>query len=119
MADMERILVAWTGVAGLPGVSVFYGTVGASANADIKTFFTAIAGLCPLGLSWTIPGSGDLVDDATGSLTGSWVNAGGGGTVAASGASQHAAGCGADCYRRKGQILLQRGFDKPRTAALR
>jgi hypothetical protein len=95
MTDMERIVVAWNGVSGLPGVSVFYGDVGGSANATLKTFFTACQSLFPTGLSWTVPGAGDLIDDATGALTGSWVNAGGGGTVAASGAAAHAAGTGA------------------------
>jgi len=95
MADLERIVVTWTGLSGLPGVSVFYGALGASANADIKTFFTAVQSIFPAGLSWTIPGNGDLIDDATGDLSGVWVNTGGGGTVAASGAAAHAAGTGA------------------------
>lgn len=95
MADMERIVVEWQGAVGLPGVSVFYGDVGGSANADIKTFFTALVANFPAGLTWTIPSSGDLVDDATGALTGVWVNAAGG-TVAATNASAYAAGVG--CY---------------------
>lgn len=95
MADMERIVVVWSGLAGLPGVSVFFGTVGASANAGVKAFFTSVASVIPTGCSWDIPGSGDLIDDATGTLTGVWTNAGGGGTVAASGSTSHASGCGA------------------------
>jgi hypothetical protein len=95
MADMERIVVQWTGAAGLPGLSVFFGDVGGSANATLKTFFTAIQSLFPAGLTWTVPGNGDLIDDATGNLSGVWVNTGGGGTVSASGGGNYAAGCGA------------------------
>lgn len=105
MADMERIVVAWSGVAGLPGVSVFYGDLAGSANADVKTFFTAIAGVFPLGLSWTIPGSGDLIEDTTGALSGTWVNGAGGGVVAASGAAQHASGVGAYVNWRTGAVV--------------
>jgi len=95
MADIERIKVVWSGLTGLPGLSVFYGDAGGSANADIKTFFTSIAALFPTPLTWTIPGNGDLVDDATGTLTGIWTNTGGGGTVNAAGSPPYAAGVGA------------------------
>jgi hypothetical protein len=108
MADMERIVVTWTGLSGLPGVSVFYGDLAGSANADIKTFFTAIAGLCPLGLTWTIPGNGDLIEDTTGALSGTWVNGAGGGSVAASGAAQHASGVGAYINWRTGAVVSGR-----------
>ena len=96
MTDIERIPVAWTGANGLPGVSVFYGAVGASANADLKTFFTALVGTFPTGLTWSIPGAGDIIDDVTGHLSGIWVNGAGGGSVIASGPTPHASGVG--CY---------------------
>lgn len=95
MANIEKIEVLWSGATGLPGVSVFYGGSGLAANAAIKTFFTAVQSLFPAGLQWQIPTSGDTVDVASGVLTGSWVNAPGGGTVVASGAANYAAGCGA------------------------
>jgi len=105
MADLERIVIPWTGLSGLPGVSVFYGELAGSANADLKAFFTAIQGQFPFGLSWTIPGGGDLIEDSTGALSGTWVNTGGGGTVAASGASAHAAGTGAYVNWRTGAVV--------------
>lgn len=105
MADIERIVVVWSGLAGLPGVSVFYGSLGGSANAAIKTFFTSIQGVFPAPLSWAVPGNGDLIDDATGNLSGVWVNAGGGGVVNASGAAPHAAGVGAYVNWRTGAIV--------------
>jgi len=95
MADLERIPVVWSGTSGLPGVSVFYGEVGGSANADLKTFFTAIASVFPAPLTWQVPGNGDLIDETTGILSGTWINTGGGGVVAASSTGVHAAGVGA------------------------
>jgi len=108
MADLERIVVEWTGLSGLPGVSVFYGELAGSANADLKTFFTAIQSVFPAGLSWTIPGSGDIIEDSDGGLNGVWINTGGGGTVAASGAAAHAAGVGAYVNWRTGATIGRR-----------
>jgi len=108
MADLERIVVVWNGTSGLPGASVFYGALGASANADIKTFFTSIQSLFPAGLTWAVPGNGDLLDDATGILTGVWINTGGGGTVSASGAAAHAAGVGAYVNWRTSTVIGRR-----------
>ena len=105
MADMERIIVRWAGVSGLPGLSVFYGDVAGSANADLKTFFTAIAQRFPVPLTWQIPGSGDLIDDVSGTLSGTWVNGAGGGIVAATGAAQYAAGVGAYVNWRTGAVV--------------
>lgn len=108
MADLERIIVVWSGLQGLPGVSVFYGGLAGSANAAVKTFFTSCQSLFPAGLSWAIPGGGDLIDSATGLLTGTWVNGAGGGTVAASGAVPHAAGCGAYVNWKTGVVIGRR-----------
>lgn len=105
MANIQRILVVWAGTTGLPGVSVHYGTTGGTANADLKTFFTSVAGVFPLGLQWTIPGNGDEVDENSGTLSGTWTNSGGGGVVAASGAAQHAAGVGAYVNWNTGSII--------------
>ena len=95
MADLERIPVVWSGTSGLPGVSVFYGELAGSANADLKAFFTAIASVFPAPLTWSVPGNGDLIDETTGLLSGTWINSGGGGVVAASSTGVHAAGVGA------------------------
>lgn len=104
MAIIERIVVTWQGAVGLPGVSVFYGDLGASANADIKTFFTSLVGLFPAGLTWTVPSSGDTIDDGTGALSSSWVNVAGG-TVAATNATAYAAGCGAYVNWNTGSVV--------------
>jgi len=108
MTDMERILVVWTGQTGLPGVSVFYGASGALANASVKAFFNSVKGAFASSLTWTIPGSGDVIEDTDGSLVGSWSNAGGGGTVTGSSAGAFGAGCGLYVKWNTGQIVGSR-----------
>lgn len=96
MVAMNRVRVTWQGLTGLPGVSTFYFDPGfPNAIADIKTFFTAIGGLFQNSLSWTVPGSGDTLDDSTGTLTGGWTASGAGTVVATGGvSSSYAAGVG-------------------------
>ena len=94
MANLQRIVCTWTGTSGLPGVSVFYGASGGTANADIKTFFTAIKDVLANPTSVSIPGSGDLIDDVTGTLTGAWSNPAGAGTATSAGSNIYAAGVG-------------------------
>lgn len=94
MTDIDRVEVTWTGLSGLPGVSVFYTVAGSNAPASLVTFFTAIQSVFPAGLSWTVPSSGDTIESTDGVLQGGWTGSGGA-TVAASGAAAHAAGTGA------------------------
>lgn len=95
MTTMRRLRVTWDGIGGLPGLSTFYYGVATPNVSDCKTFFTAVAGLFPGSLTWTIPNSGDELDDATGALTGAWTGTGGGTVSGAGGALTYAAGTGA------------------------
>lgn len=90
MADIERIRVIWSGIAGMPGVSTFYSLDAAAVLAPLRTFFVAVAGAIPTGCSLQIQADGDKINDATGDLIGSWagdaqavVNGGEGGNYAA------------------------------------
>lgn len=95
MASIDRVLVTWTGANALPGVSVFYGTPGAPALAnDLYAFFDAIKALIPSVVTLTIPAAGDMVDDVTGALSGTW-SASGVGTIGGIGPGAYAAGVGA------------------------
>lgn len=88
MPGIERITVAWTGNITGDGISVFYVAAGTTtAPAAIKAFFTTLAGWMPTGMAWDIPSTGEVIDDATGTLTGVWAHAGGG-TVSSSGGTQ-------------------------------
>ncbi len=92
---MRRVRVEWNGLGGLPGLSTFYYGVASPNVSDLVTFFTAIKGLFPSGVSWTIPSGGDEINDADGKLTGSWVGSGGGTVVGSGGNIPYAAGTGA------------------------
>lgn len=95
MANIERMRVTWSGapVTG-DGLSTFYFKSGSAAPAAVKTFFTAMAPYIAAGVSFDVPTSGDVIDEATGGLTGVWAAAGGG-VVASSGNAEHAQGVGA------------------------
>lgn len=107
MATIRRCEVLWTGLVGLPGVSVFYAPSGTDPSGSLSTFFNAIKAQFPTGLSWGIPHEGDELNDATGELTGSWSGAGGS-TVTATGDSHFAAGCGAYVNWSTGAIVSGR-----------
>lgn len=86
VGNLKKIVVQWNGETGLPGVSVFY-ALAASTNpvGDLNTFFTAIRGLFATNLTWTLPGSGDLIDENSGHVTGGGWTSTGSGTVSANG----------------------------------
>ena len=94
MANIVRVRVEWQGLTGLPGISTFYcGTTDADIS-ELTALYTAVKGLFPTGLSWTIPSVGDTIDDATGVLTGTAPLTGGGSVTATGGAGSYAAGVG-------------------------
>lgn len=97
MTTLNRLVINWQGpmVKGT-AVSVLHysGAEGDSPPvAAVVSAFNAVKTLFPIGLSWTIPGSGDKIDDTTGNLDGVWASAGGA-TVSATGAAQCAGGVG-------------------------
>ena len=95
MSDLKKIVVTWTGLTGLPGVSVFYGKeTAANPVSDLNTFFTSIQAKFPSGLSWQLPAAGDTIDSATGHPSGSWTSTGGGSVSGSGGAAPYAAGTG-------------------------
>lgn len=105
MTTVRRLRVGWSGasVTG-PGVSTFYtlGT-GAALNSAVNVFFTAIKSSFPTVTTWTIPTSGEELDDNTGNVTGVWT----GGTPATlngSGVPEHAQGVGGRIVWKTGGI---------------
>lgn len=88
MASIREILVDWTTVAGSGFRSVTYWTVGtavASQRAALESFLDALNAAQTTNTSYVIETVGREVDEATGTLTGTWSDAtvrGGTGTVA-------------------------------------
>jgi hypothetical protein len=74
MSGLNRVTVAWQGWPGSPGVSHFYlDTVPAQTSINaIRQFFSAWAFALPSGMTITVPGSGDIVEDVSGKLAGTW-----------------------------------------------
>jgi hypothetical protein len=95
MANLARVRVEWSGsgVVG-PGLSTFYfAEEGSGWTAALGTFFETIKPQFHTTVSWRIPGSGDLIDVASGELSGTWTD---GAEILKNGSSvlQYAAGCG-------------------------
>jgi hypothetical protein len=75
MTTLYRHQTVWGGIAGMPATTTLYSTA-IPIPANIKAFYTAIKTYLPNGLSLSIKGSGDTIEDSTGVLNGTW-NAGG------------------------------------------
>lgn len=69
---MSRIRATWTGFPGAPGVSTFYSLNPAADLPLIHGFFAALIGSLPADVTIQVEGSGDVIDETTGNLTGGW-----------------------------------------------
>jgi len=94
MASLRRIPVTWSGLTGLPGLSVFYADMATDAGANLATFFSSVSNRFPNGLSWSTPASGDVISDATGAITGAYTGATVISQTGSGGATAYAAGVG-------------------------
>lgn len=74
MATLNKIPVSWGSWPGAPGVSTFY-TFGGNLDNDtaaLRTFFNALITLIPSGITLSVPGVGDDIDDSDGLINGAW-----------------------------------------------
>lgn len=92
--NLRKYVVVWSGLPGLPGISVHYSGETDDMTVQLAAWFTGMQSIFPAGLQWAIPNTGDKISDDTGILTGAWTG-GTAATVNASGAAPHAAGTGA------------------------
>lgn len=105
MATVRRIEVVWSGLNGLPGVSVIHSLDSVTgALAAIRAFFLACQSVFPSGLTFSFPASGDTFESTTGVLVGGWSDTAVA-TVPASGAVAYAAGVGAFVKWNTGAIV--------------
>lgn len=75
MTALARVRVALTGFPGGPGVATFYGLDGGVLSADLQTFFSTAGTLFMSNVTIQIPPGGDIIEDTTGVITGSWAGA--------------------------------------------
>lgn len=95
MPNLARVRVTWTGTPLVgPGVSTFYFDEAHSGfNADVRAFFDSFKLQIPVGITWGFPASGDIIDDVTGDLVGTWTDPTGGG-LTSTGTGSFALGVG-------------------------
>lgn len=109
MANLCRVRAFWGGptvVGG--GVSTFYFDEAASGFIPaLGTFFTSVLGRTPTGTSVTLPNSGDLIDIATGALSGTWTDTAHVGALSSAGTG-YASGVGARIVWRTSGIRNSR-----------
>lgn len=74
MATLARIRIALGGGAIIgPGVTTFYfADAHTGFVSDVGAMFTSLASRFPSQMTYSIPSSGDLIDDTTGDLVGVW-----------------------------------------------
>lgn len=93
---MNRLKVRWSGSAVVgDGLSVLYFRSAATTVAPVLSFFSSVANKFPAELSWTVPGEGDVIDEATGTIVSGWSLPGGGVQPASGTDTRYAAGVGA------------------------
>jgi len=69
-----RVALGGTGQVG-PGVSTFYfADAHTGFVADLTAFYEDLKDRFPQGMTVSVPNSGDLIDEATGTLTGTWTD---------------------------------------------
>lgn len=95
---LNRVVVSWAGpqIAGAAQTVLhFQASDSAAPNvAGLVTAFTTLAPAIPTGVTITVPGTGDQIEDTTGILEDVWT-APGGSTISCSGSASAAAGVGA------------------------
>lgn len=105
--QLNRVVCEWSG-GGVVGRAVtvlhYAGDVGAPNAATIVSAFQQLAPIIPAGVVVTIPGSGDIINDTNGQLTGTWTSAGGGPAVM-NGLNTSAAGVGGCITWKTGQVV--------------
>jgi len=72
MATLAKVVALWQSWPGAPGYSVFYANNLNPALAPYQSFFETIKALIPSGTTISIQGTGVLIDDASGAITGTY-----------------------------------------------
>lgn len=73
MATLSRVRAVWQNWPGAPGYSTFYFDGNDSGRAAaVQIFFDAVKAYLPIGLTVSVQGEGDIINDTDGHITGSW-----------------------------------------------
>lgn len=127
---MRRVRIPWNTGAGGAGLSTFYTLDSVDATVELNTFWNAVKAVVSDTVNFSVPSNGDVLDAATGALTGAWTG-GTAGTYTGTSHGAYAAGCGAfikwntgivvNGHRVKGRTfiapILSAGYDVDGTIA--
>lgn len=72
MTSLSRVRTELTGFPGGPGVATMYFLNTETVMASLQAFWEDLAGSMPVDVAIFIPPAGDIIDDATGTITGAW-----------------------------------------------
>jgi hypothetical protein len=72
MTALKRCRVALTGFVGGPGVATYYFLDTATAQNSLHSLWVGLASWLPTSVTVQVEPGGDIIDDVTGNLTGSW-----------------------------------------------
>lgn len=72
MTEISRLRSVWTGFPGGPGVTTMFFLDTATAVESVHTLWTDLASRFPIDVHIQVENSGDIIEDTTGDLTGSW-----------------------------------------------
>lgn len=64
------------GPGGAATTNFYFSTISSTELGALATFFNAVKALLPSTITYEIPGSGDVIDEGDGHLTGSWSSTG-------------------------------------------
>lgn len=72
MTTLQRVRCVWQNWPGAPGYTNFYESASVVDHTGYRTFFNALVALLPNTITIQVPGSGDIIEDTTGSIVGSY-----------------------------------------------
>lgn len=72
MVAISRVRVEWSGFIGGPGISTFYCLDASTFIPALQSFLTGMAGELPPDVHLQIQSAGDIIEDGSGALGGSW-----------------------------------------------
>ena len=104
MTDLYRLKTTFNGGEGGPGVATMYFLDVATAVESVYNFWNSQAGGMPAGTTIQVESEGDVLDDASGDVTGSWTQTAAAAIVTTSPVT-YAAAAGAVISWRTGVVL--------------
>lgn len=75
---LHRVRVTLTNFPGAPGYAAHYFSTSVTDMTALKTFWTSLVNYFAAGTTFTLPSSGDIINETDGKITGGWSGSGGG-----------------------------------------